>query len=387
MEQSRYRTYASVDLSAIRHNFNTIRSLLRSSCKIMSVIKADGYGHGAVPAAQCLWDSDYFGVACRDEAMALREQGIETPILILGYTDPREAPLLSEASITQCVFSEEYALALQESLRDGQTLKVHLKIDTGMSRLGFYLHGTDEIEATAQQISDLIKKTPNLRYEGIFTHFTTSETQESPETEEQFSLFCALLNDLEDRGVTFDLRHCANSGATLLHPETHLDMVRPGIALYGYTPFPEGERFGLRPALELKAYVAQVHHIRKGDTVSYNRTFRAEKDMDVATVCIGYGDGLHRVLSNGSPVLVNGQRTRILGRICMDQCIVDVTGIPTEAGDVVTLLGRDGDQTITAWEMADHAQTIHYEILCSIGKRIPKIYPPSAEESEHENRN
>lgn len=374
MERSRYRTYTAIDLSAIRHNFETIRARLRPGCKILSVVKADGYGHGAVETAKVLSDSDYFGVACIDEALELREQGINTPILILGYTSPKEAARLAEWKLTQCAFDSEYLRELQGAIGPEQRLKIHLKIDTGMSRLGFYAHDDVSAQNTVEQISAIIKETPSLEYEGIFTHFTSSDAPDRDHTDKQFSQFLQVLKGLEHKGITFPLRHCANSGATLLYPEMHLDMVRPGIVLYGYAPDPAAETFGLRPALELKAYVAQVHHIHPGDTVSYNKTFRAEKEMDIATVCIGYGDGLHRTLSNGAPVLVNGKKTKILGRICMDQCIIDVTDISTRAGDIVTLVGKSGNLTLTAAELAEHAGTIHYEILCSIGKRIPRIY-------------
>lgn len=373
MEQSRYRTYTSVDLSAIRHNFHTVKALLRPECKILSVVKADGYGHGAVEVAKTLSESDYFGVACIDEGIQLRENGIETPILILGYTSPKEARSLSRWNLTQCAFDVEYLKELQQALEPEQKLKIHLKIDTGMSRLGFYAHDDGSVKETIEQISAVVKETPSLEYEGIFTHFTSSDEPDLPHTEKQFTCFMQVLKGLEDRGIVFSLRHCANSGATLSFPEMHLDMVRPGIILYGYAPDPAAGNFGLKPALELKAYVAQVHHLSAGDTVSYNRTFQADKPMDVATVCIGYGDGLHRNLS-GAPVLVNGKKTKILGRICMDQCVIDVTGISVKSGDTVTFIGTSGKETVSAGDLAEHAGTIHYEILCSIGKRIPRIY-------------
>ena len=374
MEPSRYRTYTNVDLSAVRHNFETVKSRLSEGCKIMSVVKADGYGHGALRVAETLKDSDYFAVACLDEGLELRENGVTTPILILGYTSPKEAERLVHWNLTQCVFDEGYGEELHRTLPAGARLKVHLKIDTGMSRLGLYAHDLPSAEKTAESIFELIRKTPSFEYEGIFTHFTSSEDAQLPHTEDQFSLFRLVLKRLEERGITFPLRHCANSGAIFLHPETHLDMVRPGIVLYGYFPDPE-EDFGLRPALELKAYVAQVHRLEAGDSVSYNRTFRAERPMDVATVCIGYGDGLSRALSNGGTVLIHGKKVPILGRVCMDQCIIDVTGIPTKSGDTVTLFGKDGEESVTASDLARAAGTVHYEVLCSIGKRIPRFYP------------
>ena len=373
MEQSRYRTYTDIDLSALRHNFAVVRSRVAPGCKILSVIKADAYGHGAAEAAKAFCDSDFFGVACLDEALILRESGVSKPILILGYTSPLEVQKLVRYQLTQCAFSAEYLTDLQNGLSAGQRLKVHLKIDTGMSRLGFYAHDEASARGAAEEIAALRPATPNLDYEGIFTHFTSSEADPG-QTARQFACFSQTIDALKEKGITFALRHCANSAATLLYPEYHLDMVRPGIILYGYLPDRNMPDFHLRPAMELKSYVAQVHHLQPGDTVSYNCTFRADKPTDIAAVCIGYADGLQRSLSNGAPILINGKRTRILGRICMDQCLIDVTGIPVRSGDRAVLIGTSGAETITAEDLAEFAGTIPYEILCNIGKRIPRFY-------------
>lgn len=375
MKQTMTRTYAAVDTAAVRHNYEIVRSQIKKDCKVLSVIKADAYGHGAVEIARILKDSDYFGVACLDEALELRENGIETPILILGYTHPREASLLAKWGITQCAFEEEYVKALEKELEEGQRLKIHLKLDTGMSRLGFYAHDEDSATSTADRIFALVNETSRIEYEGIFTHFTSSETSDERETEEQFSCFMKVINRLEERSVSFPLRHCANSGAILKHPKTHLDMVRAGIILYGYVPRPSLESFGLKPALEWRAHVTQIHTLKAGDGISYNRTHRAEKDMTVATVCVGYADGLSRKCSNGAPVLVNGVKTKILGRVCMDQCVIDVTGISVKPSDPVVLMGKSGNLKLTADDLAQHIGTISYEILCNIGKRVPRVYP------------
>ena len=310
MERSKYRTYAAVDRNAIRHNFNIVRSRVSPGCKVLSVVKADAYGHGAVEAARMLRDSDYFGVACPDEALSLRASGVTKPILIFGYSAPEEADRLADAEITQCAFSDEYLLQLQRNLSSEKKLKVHCKIDTGMSRLGFYAHDEASERITAKRQLSTAKNTPNLEYEGIFTHFTSSE--EDPEiTRDQYQRFLSLTERLKQEGLTVPIRHCANSAATLLYPEMHLDMVRPGIILYGYLPGREIPDFGLKPAMELKTHIAQIHHLKPGDTVSYNRTFRAERDTDIATICIGYADGLHRNLSGRASVLVNGHKTKI----------------------------------------------------------------------------
>ncbi len=363
-----HRSYAKINLSALRHNFRTVKGLLSPETKLLAVIKADGYGHGALKAALAFGDCDYFGVACLDEALELRKNGIAKPILILGYTAPEEAPVLVQNQLTQCVFSAEYLAELEHYLPTGATLKVHLKIDTGMSRLGFYAHSAETVAETAEEIIRITKETKNMEYEGIFTHFTSSECDREV-TDGQFTLFCDLIRRLEEKGLHFSLKHCANSAATVLYPEYHLDMVRPGLLLYGYTPGPE-VKLDLKPALELKAVIAQIHRVKAGDTVSYNRTYKAEKETEIATVCIGYGDGFSRHLSNGGPVLYKGQKTRILGRICMDQCIIDVTGMRAKAGEEVTLFGPG----LSAEETAEFSDTVSYEVLCNIGKRIPRIY-------------
>ncbi len=368
MNPSLHRSYAKIDLSALEHNFRAVREMLAPETKILSVIKADGYGHGAIPVAKTLRESDYFGVACLNEALELRKNGIETPILILGYTNPEEAEVLADQNITQCAFSSEYLLQLQEKIPTGKTLKVHLKIDTGMSRLGFYAHSEEAVHRQAEEISNTAKKTPHIFYEGIFTHFTSSECDPQG-TELQFTRFTELVSLLERGGMCFLLKHCANSAATVLHPKYHLDMVRPGLILYGHAPG-EGLKIPLKPVMELKAVIAQIHRIKAGDTVSYNRTYTAEKDMEIATVCIGYADGFPRHLSNGAPVLYRQQKARILGRICMDQCVIDVTGLGAKEGEEVTLFGAE----LPVEELAEYAKTISYEILCNIGKRIPRIY-------------
>ncbi len=376
MEPSQYRTFATIDLGAIRQNFQIIRQKVGPRCKILSVIKADGYGHGALETAQALPDSDYFGVACLAEAIALREHGVQTPILILGYTAPREAEMLASYQITQCVFSETYADDLANVLsQTGQKLKVHFKIDTGMTRLGFPAKTVKDREQTRQQILRLIQKWGNvLEPEGIFTHFTSSEETNNPFTQTQFQHFLTLTEALAQNGLQFALRHAANSAAIFNAPQTHLDMVRPGIVLYGLTPAESMENPGLIPAMEMKAHIAQLHILNPGETVSYNRTFTADRPMRVATVCVGYADGYPRNLSNRAEVLVNGQRTRLLGTVCMDQCIIDATDIALQPGDLVTLFGHSRDQFLGVAELAKAAHTIHYEIICGVSKRVPRFY-------------
>lgn len=373
MKQSPNRSFALINRTALQHNFHTVKALLHPGCKVLSVVKSDGYGHGDVEVAKTLDQSDYFGVACVDEAIRLREHGIQTPILILGYTPAQDIPLLARYTLTQCAVDRDYLLLLQKTIGPNQKLSVHVKIDTGMSRLGFYAHDNESAQRTAEEIARTISETPSLIYEGIFTHFTSSEEPHLSYTKEQFDCFLQVIESLKMKNVTFPLRHCCNSGATLLFPEFQLDMVRPGIVLYGYSPDPK-QPFPLQPAMEWKTCISQIHHIEPGDAISYNRTFQADAPMDVATICVGYGDGLNRRYSKGGTVLVNGQKARILGKICMDQCVIDVTGIPAKQGDAVTLIGTDGEETITADSMAEILETISYEVLCNVGKRVPRIY-------------
>lgn len=380
MNPSFSRAYAQIDLDALRSNFELVRRRIAPTCKIMSVVKADAYGHGVIPVARTLRDSDYFAVACHREAMELREAGIETPILILGYTDPTLAPCLAENDLTQCVFDTAYAMALQEHLPGGTRLKIHLKIDTGMSRLGFYTHTSDDAARTAEEIEALLTQTPSLDAEGIFTHFSSSESHETERTEEQFAVFTYLLELLERNGITFPLRHCCNSAGILYHPDKHLDMVRPGILLYGGSPDPS-RNCGEKPILSLKARIAQIRDVLPSDTVSYNETFRAKQPMRVAVICIGYGDGYPRALSGKTCVIADGKTVPILGRVCMDQCMIDVTGLSLSVGDEVTMIGSQADQTVTAADLARLTETIDYEILCHIGKRIDRTYISDEKES------
>lgn len=373
MNPSLSRAYAQIDLDALRSNFELVRRRIAPTCKIMSVVKADAYGHGVIPVARTLRDSDYFAVACHREAMELRDAGIETPVLILGYTDPSLAPCLAEHRLTQCVFNAAYAKALQENLPNGKTLKIHLKIDTGMSRLGFYTHTADDAARTAEEIETLLTQAPSLDAEGIFTHFSSSESHETERTEEQFAVFMQLLALLERRKITFALRHCCNSAGVLYHPDKHLDMVRPGILLYGGSPDPD-RRLEEKPILSLKARVAQIRDLRPGDVISYNETFRAERPMRIAVICIGYGDGYPRALSGKTCVIADGETVPILGRICMDLCMIDATDRSLSVGDEVTLIGSQQDQAVTAADLARLTDTIDYEILCHIGKRVDRVY-------------
>lgn len=364
------RTWVEVDTGCIERNY---KALCRKAGKsaVLGVVKADAYGHGAVEVARVLQKAGcpYLAVACIDEAAALRAAGICVPVLILGYTSPEYTDHLISMNITQTVSSLQMARELSaQSVASGGVLKVHLKIDSGMGRTGFAADNIHEIAEAAVL--------PGLETEGIYTHFAVADSYGDSFTGEQFSRFCGALDELKKIGLTFSMRHCANSGALINYPDTYLDMVRPGIALYGH--YPEEGRTGgleLQPAMELKTRVSQIKSVKPGDTISYGRMYTAEKQGRIAVISIGYADGLRRGLSGNMDVIINGQRCPQIGRICMDMCMVDVTEMKDiKPGDVVTIFGRDGDEFIPAEELSCKLDTISYEVLCGVSHRVPRVY-------------
>lgn len=372
------RTWAEVDMDALRQNLQEIRRLLQPGCRLMAVVKADAYGHGDRFCAREMAGAgaDWFGVSNLEEALSLRNAGITQPILILGTTPPEEAGTLADRQITQTVFCTEYAESLQrEAGRRGVTVNVHMKVDSGMARIGF--DGFSP-ERCAQEIAQAAAL-PNLHGEGIFTHFSSADENDGEDdryTRSQFGRFIAVLQALEQRGIRFSIRHCCNSAATLRFPEMHLDMVRPGLILYGLYP---GkccrECARLLPAMQLKSAVSMVKELPEGRAVSYGRMFLSERSMRLATLPIGYADGYHRALSDCGEMLLHGQRVPVVGRVCMDQLMLDVTGVSgVQAGDVATVFGTDGSSTLSIEEMAGAIGTISYEIVCLIGKRVPRLY-------------
>ena len=370
------RTWAEIDLDNIEHNFREMKAKLGEDTRFLGVVKADAYGHGANRVAAVLQEAgcDYFAVACLDEALRLRAGGAMLPILILGYTSPERTPELIAYDITQAVSS--FAMAKEMSLIAcslGKTLKVHLKADSGMGRMGFTCHdGRDPAPEMAE-----IMRLPNLDFEGIFTHFAVSDVAGGEEyTEMQFAAFTSLADRLETlSGKKFRIRHCTNSGAMINYKKTYLDMVRPGIALYGCYPDKDRGDLELRPVMQLKTRIYQIKDFEAGDTVSYGRLYTAPSARRIAVIPIGYADGLHRVLSGKLEMLVRGKRVPQVGRICMDMCMLDVTDVKgVSLGDVVTVFGRDGDGFIPVEEPAEKAGTISYEILCDVSPRVPRIY-------------
>lgn len=380
MDALERRTWAEIDLGAAADNLAAVRGRVSPKAKLCCVVKADGYGHGAVPIARVFEENgaDWFAVSNIFEALELREGGIEKPILILGYTPPEAAAELARHGVSQCVYSTEYAEALsRRAVQSGVTVRMHVKIDTGMSRLGFYFQDIDRDTAVVEDIK-AVCRLPGLFPEGIFTHFAVADggPAGTMATMRQFGCFKELVETLTREGVVFPIRHCANSGAALDYPMSHMDMVRAGIVLYGISPSDEvaHPEPALRPVMRLKTVVAHIKEIEPGSAVSYGRTFTAKEKMRVATVPVGYADGYPRALSDRADVLIRGKRCRVLGRICMDQCMVDVTAVPeVRLGDIVTLIGEDGGENVTAAELAERSGTIPYEIVCGISKRVPRI--------------
>ncbi len=368
-----YRGAVHVDLSAIRHNLTAIKEVIGENVKLCAVIKADGYGHGAVPVACAARGlASWFAVATFEEAMELRSYGIMEPVLILGFTHPGFFEDLIRHHIRPNIYTLDSAVQLsREAERLGEKARIHIKIDTGMSRLGFL-----PCEASVEEIVR-ISRLPGIEMEGIFTHFTSADEKDKTKTWEQVSRFRWMVKRLEEEGVHFSIRHCANSAGIMEGIGRDFDMVRAGIITYGLYPSDEVDRDGLAliPALELKSHIIHLKTVGPDTGISYGSIYVTDRPTRVATVPLGYADGYPRLLSNRGEVLIRGRRARILGRVCMDQFMVDVTDIPgAAAGDEVTLIGRDGEESISADEVARLCGTISYEIVCGLHRRIPRTY-------------
>lgn len=370
------RTWAEIDLDALTHNYHTLTANLPEGCRFLGVVKADAYGHGAVPVARHLekLGAGYLAVSNYEEALQLRRAQITLPILILGYTPEEFAEKLSVLNITQEVHSLAYGKTLNEQLAGtGRRLKVHLKIDTGMSRLGFFAYDRPETLPELEELCLL----ENLEPEGIFMHFAVSDTPaEEAYTRLQHERFMCIVETLKKSGHVLPIVHCANSGATIAYPEYAHNMVRPGIATYGLDPSPELRGVAdLKPLMALKTTVAAIRPFREGITVSYGRTYKTPENRTIAVCPIGYADGLPRRLSGDVSFLLHGKRVPVVGRICMDMCMIDVTEVPEcQVGDEVTVIGRDGQLENTWDQWADKLGTISYELVCGINKRVPRIY-------------
>jgi len=371
------RTWAQVDLDAVRQNFRTIRGALPAGVKLCCVVKANAYGHGASKVAPLYeqMGADWFAVSNIEEALQLRRCGVTRPVLILGYTPASCADVLARENLSQCVYSADYGRLLsQQAEQGGVTVKIHIKLDTGMGRLGFQVPGNGEDSVAG---AAAVCRLPGLEPEGIFTHFASADEGALGDdfSNRQIDRFVSAVNQLKAEGITFAIRHCANSAALSDHPECRLDMVRAGIVLYGLQPSGDlRQPLPLTPAMSLKSVVSHVKTVAPGTTVSYGRTFVAEKEMRIATVPIGYADGFWRQNSSHQVALtLHGQRAPILGRVCMDQLMLDVTHIPEVAiGDVATVFGTA--PAVTAEELAAANSTIGYEVVCAVGERVPRVY-------------
>lgn len=374
------RTWAEISLNAIEHNYNVIRNKVADDTKVCCVIKADGYGHGAVELSQVYekLGADFFAVSNIDEGIEIRKSGSKLPIVILGYTPVSEAENLAEYDISQAVFSLEYAKELSEKCVEEDCIcKMHIKVDSGMSRIGFMCQEFPRDEYSIEEICEACCL-PNLEVEGLFTHFCVSdEDAEGREfTNKQYENFIHVRDSLKKRGVDISVVHCSNSGAIEDYPETCCDMVRAGIILYGLAPSSKlADRLDLVPAMTLKTVVAFVKEVQKGATISYGRTFTADRKMKIVTVPIGYADGFIRQNAKDGYMMVNGKKAKIVGRICMDQTMLDVTDIEdVKTGDEVVVFGTGENGEPTADSLAENTGTINYETVCLVGKRVPRIY-------------
>jgi alanine racemase len=366
------RSCVEIDLDALRHNFEEIKKVTTPGTGILAVVKADAYGHGAYETATALLECGAAGLclATIDEAVELRHRGITAPMMILGFTDKSRFADAVRYDIEQAVYSYEVAKALSdEAVSQGREIKIHVKLDTGMGRIGFKTDGSDTEEIVKSC------KLPGIVPYGVFSHFAVADTDDDEYTLKQFDAFMGQINRLESEGIVFAKKHICNSAGIMRFPQMHLDLVRAGIILYGLMPpgCPEPERKpDLIPVMNWYAKVIHVKTIPAGATVSYGRHFKAERETEVATVGIGYADGLSRRLSNGFELVLNGEKCPIIGNVCMDMCMVDTTDLKVrpKVGDKVVVFGKDR----LADDLADRLGTINYEITCDVGRRVRRIY-------------
>ena len=375
-----YRVYAKIDLDAIEHNINILKNKLGGKAKLLYVVKADAYGHGACEISHELENSaDYFGVAEINEALELRKSGIKKPILILGYTAPQFFAAAIENDITLTVFSLPMTEELSRTASMiGKCARVHFAVDTGMSRIGWEVSEQSADEAAAAF------RLPFIEAEGIFSHFATADEEDSSFAEVQRAEFEKFIALLAARGVSIPVKHFNNSAGTLKFEKAY-DMVRAGIVIYGLYPSENVERasegkYSLLPAMEFITHISHIKTLASGKTVSYGATFRTERETLVATLPVGYADGYPRALSGKGEVLIHGKRCPILGRVCMDQMMVDISSVPdARVGDEATLVGKNGDDFISAEDVANAAYSFNYEFICGISRRVPRVYCKNGE--------
>jgi alanine racemase len=377
--------WAEIDLKAIAHNVAELRRITQPEARLMAVVKADGYGHGAIEIAQCALQNGAatLGVARIEEGIRIRQAGIQTPILIFGYTLPEQVADLLEYDLTPCVYAAASARNFSRRAASlGKKIKAHLKVDTGMGRLGqlpqnFRSDNSTAIAADALEETRTIAALDGLELEGICTHFATADSKDKTDAEKQLHLFITYLKRLQQAGLNPPVRHAANSAALIDMPQSHFDMVRPGIAIYGLYPSDEVQKnkVSLKPAMALKARIIHLKKVPAGFKVSYGGTHETQRPTTIATVPVGYADGLNRQLSNRGQMLVHGQRVPIIGRICMDLTMLDVGSIENvQVGDEAVIFGQQNNETLTVDEMAALLNTINYEIVSTITARVPRVY-------------
>lgn len=374
------RVEADIDLDAVRHNIEAVQALNPKDRKTLLVLKADAYGHGAVPLAQAVGDlADYFGTACVDEALEIRRAGIRKPVLILGYTDPADYPWILQEDITAAIYSAEDAAKLSDlAKQQGKKARVHVACDSGMGRIGFSC--TEEGIAEAEKLFSM----PGLDVEGVFTHYAKADEQDKAAAHFQYKNFISFIKALEKRGCRFRLKHIDNSaGAMELH-SADCNMMRLGIVIYGLYPSDEVRHdIGLQPAMALRSRIVHIKEMPAGRGISYGWDYVTGHPTRVATISAGYADGYPRALSGIGHVLIHGKEAPILGRICMDQFMADVSNIPeARLRDSVTLMGRDGEKEITAEEIAAPANSFNYELVCNVARRVPRVYFTGGREKE-----
>lgn len=367
-----FRCYAKIDLDNIRKNAENLKAKLKGETGMLGVIKTDAYGHGAVPVAKAIDDiCSGFAVATAYEAHNLRAHGIDKPIFLLGYSTEYDFDVILEDDLIPCVSGIERAKVLSDYAKDaGKTVKLNVAVDTGMGRIGYKPN-----ETSADEIIG-ISKLDNIEIYSMFTHFAKADYKDKADADKQLAEFDVFTKLLESKGLKVPVYQCANSAAIMEMPETSMSLSRAGIALYGLYPSDEmnKENVELFPVMSLYSHVIYVKDVPEGTGISYGSTFVTDKPMKIATIPVGYGDGYPRLLSGKGSVIVKGHKVPILGRVCMDQFMVDVTGLDVAEGDLVTLMGTDGDETISADDIANEVGTINYEIVCDVGKRVPRVY-------------
>ncbi len=373
------RTWVEIDLDAVGQNVREIKKHLRPNVYLMGIVKANAYGHGAVEIAQTVLENgaDCLGVALVDEAEELRRAGFRVPILLLGNSFEEDIETIIDLDIMPAVSDVVFAEKLSATaVRMGKTANVHIKIDTGMSRIGFLVDSQENLENTCHDIAE-ISRLPGIKIDGIFTHFATADAENEEYTVMQYNRFVNCIEKLKEKGIEIPVKHACNSAALVKFPHMQLDMVRAGIIIYGMYPSKEFDRQSIRlvPAMTFKSRISHIKRVDSGTTFSYGGTYTADRPLTVATVPVGYADGYSRNLSNNAEMLIDGEKVSQIGRICMDQCMIDVTKVNNiNVGDEVTLFGGEGDRNVTVDDIAEKLGTINYEVTCAVGRRVPRIY-------------